>query len=334
MDPIGPNGDAESGCLSAEVGWQGEPLDTARLRLRRLVPADAEAVAALLDDWNVVRTTSNIPFPYGRVDADGFIASVTQESVDGRVVVFAIEERLSNRLIGCVGATIASGTAEIGYWLGQAFWGRGYATEVVRRCLRVLFSNLAIQVVWATVLPENPASRRVLEKCGLSFDSRRRIDMPARGVNADMDAFTLDRQGWDRLRAERSTLLVAAVALVDVDGRVLLAQRPAGKSMAGFWEVPGGKVEAGETPEAALVRELAEELGIDVGQSCLAPLTFASHDYDSFHLLMPLYVCRQWRGQPHPKEGQTLAWVRPNRLFDYPLPPADVPLVAILRDWL
>ncbi len=134
--------------------------------------------------------------------------------------------------------------------------------------------------------------------------------------------------------AERPVLLVAAVALVDVDGRVLIARRPEGKAMAGLWEFPGGKVGAGETPEEALIRELEEELGIDVTENCLAPFTFASHAYDRFHLLMPLYVCRVWEGSVRPLEGQTLKWVRPVRLGDYPMPPADRPLVAMLRDLL
>ncbi|MGB0499128.1 MAG: 8-oxo-dGTP diphosphatase MutT [Rubricella sp.] len=129
-------------------------------------------------------------------------------------------------------------------------------------------------------------------------------------------------------------VLVAAVALIDRDGRILLAQRPEGKSMAGLWEFPGGKVEPGETPEACLIRELHEELGIDTWQSCLAPLTFASHTYEDFHLLMPLYACRKWEGTPHGREGQTLAWARGNELRDYPMPPADVPLIPILRDWV
>jgi len=129
-------------------------------------------------------------------------------------------------------------------------------------------------------------------------------------------------------------VLVSAVALIDADGRVLLAQRPEGKSMAGLWEFPGGKVEAGEIPEAALVRELKEELGIDTWQSCLAPLTFASHAYSDFHLLMPLFACRKWQGNATAREGQTLAWVRPAALRDYPMPPADLPLIPILRDWL
>lgn len=130
------------------------------------------------------------------------------------------------------------------------------------------------------------------------------------------------------------TLLVVAVALVDVDGRVLIAQRPEGKSMAGLWEFPGGKVDPGETPEAALIRELKEELGIDTAESCLAPLTFASHRYETFHLLMPLYACRRWIGTVTPREGQAIKWVRPVRLGDYPMPPADVPLIAMIRDIL
>lgn len=129
-------------------------------------------------------------------------------------------------------------------------------------------------------------------------------------------------------------VLVAAVALIDADGRVLLAQRPVGKSMAGLWEFPGGKVEPGETPEMALIRELQEELGIDTWASCLAPLTFASHAYDDFHLLMPLFACRRWQGGVQSREGQALKWVRPRDLRDYPMPPADIPLIPVLREWL
>ncbi len=129
-------------------------------------------------------------------------------------------------------------------------------------------------------------------------------------------------------------VLVSAVALIDPDGRVLLAQRPEGKSLAGLWEFPGGKVEPGESPEAALIRELREELGIETRASCLAPLTFASHGYEDFHLLMPLFACRRWEGQVVGREGQRLAWVRPEKLRDYPMPPADLPLIPILRDWI
>ncbi|MCO6180200.1 8-oxo-dGTP diphosphatase MutT [Ciceribacter sp. RN22] len=129
-------------------------------------------------------------------------------------------------------------------------------------------------------------------------------------------------------------LLVAACALVDTDGRILLAQRPEGKSLAGLWEFPGGKVEAGETPEETLVRELEEELGVTTRIPCLAPLTFASHSYDSFHLLMPLFICRRYEGIAHGREGQAVKWVRPQALRDYPMPPADEPLIPFLQDLL
>lgn len=134
--------------------------------------------------------------------------------------------------------------------------------------------------------------------------------------------------------SDKPILLVAACALVDADGRVLLCQRPQGKQLAGLWEFPGGKVEAGETPEACLIRELNEELGISVTQACLAPFVFASHAYESFHLLMPLYLCRRWEGQVIRHEHAALAWVKPTKMGDYPMPPADAPLVAWLRDLL
>ena len=129
-------------------------------------------------------------------------------------------------------------------------------------------------------------------------------------------------------------LLVVACALVDADGRVLLSQRPPGKALAGLWEFPGGKLEAGERPEEALTRELREELGVSVEEPCLAPLTFASHAYPEFHLLMPLFVCRRWQGVPEAKEGQRLVWVRPNRMREYPMPEADAPLIPYLQDLL
>ncbi|MGA1802089.1 8-oxo-dGTP diphosphatase MutT [Rhizobium sp. HT1-10] len=136
------------------------------------------------------------------------------------------------------------------------------------------------------------------------------------------------------MTAARNILLVAACALIDADGRILLAQRPEGKSLAGLWEFPGGKVEPGETPEECLIRELDEELGVTTRVACLAPLTFASHTYETFHLLMPLYVCRRYEGVPRGREGQAVKWVRPQALRDYPMPPADAPLIPFLQDLL
>ncbi len=132
----------------------------------------------------------------------------------------------------------------------------------------------------------------------------------------------------------RPILLVVAAALVDIDNRVLIAERPAGKSMAGLWEFPGGKIGDGESPEAALVRELKEELSIEVCETCLAPFTFASHAYETFHLMMPLYICRRWEGEVNPREGQRIKWVRASRLSEFPMPPADLPLIPMLRDLL
>lgn len=133
---------------------------------------------------------------------------------------------------------------------------------------------------------------------------------------------------------ERPLVLVAALALIDADGRVLIARRLEGRAMAGLWEFPGGKLEPGETPEAAVIREAREELGIAIEERCLAPFAFASHAYDAFHLLMPLFLCRRWSGAVRASEHAATAWVRPARLRDYPMPPADAPLVAMLQDWL
>ena len=153
--------------------------------------------------------------------------------------------------------------------------------------------------------------------------------MPITGP--DPGCLEADERGSD---PSLPTVVVSAVALIDVDGRVLIAKRPEGKAMGGLWEFPGGKVDEGETPEAALVRELREELAIDITQSCLAPLTFASHSYADFHLLMPLFICRVWNGTPSPQEGQELKWVRPMQLRKFAMPAADIPLVALLQDFL
>jgi 8-oxo-dGTP diphosphatase len=156
------------------------------------------------------------------------------------------------------------------------------------------------------------------------------------GATARYDFTTCGVQAARRIAdvTGRPVVLVVAAALIDVDNRVLIAERPAGKPMAGLWEFPGGKVGPDETPEAALIRELAEELGIDVCEECLAPYTFASHSYADFHLLMPLYLCRNWEGEITPREGQRVKWVRPLKLADYPMPPADLPLIPMLRDLL
>ncbi|HTH17270.1 MAG TPA: bifunctional GNAT family N-acetyltransferase/(deoxy)nucleoside triphosphate pyrophosphohydrolase [Magnetospirillum sp.] len=327
--------DEEQGCWSKASAWRGHPLLSARLRLRPLKAGDAPRLAELLDDWDVVRYTAAIPHPYTVEDAVSFVATTQARSHDGKGVALAMERTLDGAVIGIVGFGLETdGTPELGWWVGRAYWGQGYATEAARRLLRHLFADLGYASAWAAVHPDNAASRAVMGKLGMYLAKHQLIGQPARGESVVMPVYRIDTADWARAHAERPTLLVAAAALIDVDGRVLMASRPAGKMMSGLWEFPGGKVHAGETPEAALVRELAEELGIDVGESCLAPLAFASHDYDTFHLLMPLYAVRQWKGTVTPLEGQGLKWVRAERLGDLPMPPADIPLVALLRDWL
>ena len=326
MAPTGPDG-----CRNVGRFWNGQTETTARLTLRPPAEADADAVAALLNDPEVAGAGATLPYPCERGHALEFVARAGAEIRAGRGIVLLLHERLGGRLVGCVGAGIEAATAEVGFWIGRDFWGRGYATEAVRRLLRLLFRARGVGMAWATARPGNLASRRVLGKCGFMRDGVRASPAASAGGEA-LDVFVLDREVWES--APRPMLLVAAVALVDADGRVLLTRRPPGKDMAGMWEFPGGKLKEGETPEAAVIREAAEELGIDLSVGCLAPIAFASHDYDSFHLLMPLYVSRQWEGTVAAREGQELAWVRPLRMADYVMPPADVPLVALLRDWL
>lgn len=329
------------------------PLVSDRLTLRRLDAGDAEAIARLVDDWDIIKNLSDAPYPYPPGLAQRWIAS-TQRGIDERqdfalgIVpqgmlhpIGAILLRQSQREPALDGVRArhsqmgggALRSAEIGYWIGRDYWRRGFATDSVRRMLRFAFDELGLDRVWGAVLIDNPGSCRVLERVGFARLGESEYDFPARGGMRRVYIYASDRKALAAKPPPR-IMLVSAVVLVDADGRVLLARRPAGKPMAGLWEFPGGKVDPGETPERALIRELKEELGIDVTESCLAPFTFASHRYTEFHLLMPLYVCRVWKGRLTAHEGQEFAWVEPSRLADYPMPPADRPLVAMIRDFL
>jgi 8-oxo-dGTP diphosphatase len=323
--------DGEHGCWSVGTVWRGHPLLSARLRLRLFTEADIPRLTAVLGDWEMVRHTATIPHPYHEDDSRAFVALMAERRAAGLGIALAMERSLDGALIGAIAF---ANDGELGYWVAREAWGQGYATEALRRLARHLFADLGIARVWASVHPDNHASRRVLDKVGLTLLRHDRIDQPARGESVMMPVYGLESGAWRNTHAARPMLLVVAAALIDVDGRVLMASRPPGKMMSGLWEFPGGKVHAGETPETALVRELAEELGIDVGESCLAPLAFASHDYDTFHLLMPLYAVRQWKGSVTARENQGLKWVRPARMAELAMPPADIPLVALLRDWV
>src|SRR5579859_192864 len=242
--------------------------------------------------------------PIGEIREDGFAVRAANRLTGEEIASFQISiDRPAH-------------AAELQAFFSPAAAQRDFAAESLRRCLRMLFVNFGAALVKGENRSAEQGFNSVFAELGFAADG------------------TLDWQKWAEIRASRKSVLVVAAALIDADGRVLLAQRPPGKAMAGQWEFPGGKIDAHETPEQALIRELKEELGIDVTESCLAPIAFASHDYDHFHLLMPLYAIRQWRGRPEAREGQTLAWASKDKLNSYPMPPADIPLVAQLRDWL
>jgi 8-oxo-dGTP diphosphatase len=337
----------------AGVGDDSVRIETERLLLRPLEPGDADAVRPLVGNWDVARFLPHVPYPYGPGAAEDWIGHTRRGLAAGSEVTLAVTCKEDAALVGAISLNLSlhGRSAELGYWIGRPYWGHGYATEAAAAMLRHGFERLGLQRVGARTLGHNKPSLRVLEKLGLRFEREGSSDFGGRGGVRKVaihgitrvqhrertgPATASDGAGTEepRVQAVVPLVLVAAVALVDPDGRVLLAERPAGKLIAGLWEFPGGKVRAGETPEAALIRELKEELGIDTAHSCLAPFTFASHRYADFHLLMPLYVCRRWQGAVAPREGQRIAWVRPPRLGDYPMPPADRPLVAMLRDFL
>ncbi len=308
-------------------------MATPRLRLRALADGDRAALTALASDADVALMTAFIPHPYGDKDADDFLVRSAIQEQARKARQFAIERRLEAGLIGCVGFTLNGAEAEIGYWLGKPHWRQGFGGEALAATVDFAFADDAIAALTAQVMEENVASARLLEKAGFVYRGAG-SGCGGRCSGRPIRLYVMSRETWTARRAAKPTVLVVAVALVDGDGRVLIARRPGGKSMAGLWEFPGGKVTPGELPEAAAARELAEELGLDITESCLAPLSFASHVYADFHLMMPLYVCRVWKGTPTPREGQEVKWVRPLKLADYPMPPADAPLVAMLRDLL
>ncbi len=284
-----------------------------------------------------------LPYPYPRTLADEWIASLPARWAAGQSYDLAItgEEGGQEMLIGCVGVRLEGRTGYLGYWVGQRFWGHGVAGEAARRAASWALANLAIDRLHAHVALDNPASAAVLRRIGFREVGQTTELFLARGGEEPVTIYEATRADiFGEIETAvpengpKPLLLVAACALIDTDTRVLLARRPEGKKMAGLWEFPGGKLLPGETPEAALIRELREELGIDVERACLAPFAFASHDYDRFHLLMPLFLCRRWSGFVQPLEGQALAWVRPSKLAEYEMPPADKPLVPLLRDFL
>ena len=322
-----------------------EPLATERLTMRPYRADDAADLHRLINDWEVCRNLAAVPFPYARALADDWIASTRAMLAAGTAFHLAVTGHEEGRemLVGGVGLRLdrEARVGRLGFWVGRRFWGHGVAGEAAGRLARWAMANLDLDGLEATVATDNPGSMAVLRRIGLRHVGEGTETFIARGGEHRVLRFAATRgdlfghpEAAVHEDGSKPLLLVAACALIDRDGRVLLTRRPEGKKLAGLWEFPGGKLNPGETPEAALIRELNEELGIDVAANCLAAFAFASHAYESFHLLMPLFLCRRWRGMPTAREGQTLAWVRPDNLADYPMPDADRPLVPLLRDFL
>ncbi len=313
------------------------PLVSERLILRRPVAADAPAIASFILGSDIPGFMPLLPDPFSIGDAERWIAESARPLDESRSLDLVVCRQDDGHLVGALRLALRpDGAGEIAYWIGVPHRRQGYAAEAVRRLSSHAFNRLGVSRVAATVIPGNAASQGVLARLGFVRVGEETRRYPARGETRTLDLYALDAPecGRDPVLPPLPTVLVSAVALVDVDGRVLIARRPPGKSMAGLWEFPGGKVKAGETPEAALCREMAEELGIDVTTSCLAPIAFASHAYEDFQLLMPLFACRTWKGTPAPREHAALRWLRPAELARLPMPPADMPLIALLRDLL
>ena len=336
---------ADSPDTSDLPGVDFAPIATERLVLRPFVPDDAGELHNLLNNWEVCRDLAEVPFPYPPDVAANWVAFTRGAIAAGSAYHLAITGREGSReiLVGGVGLRLDAErkVAKLGYWVGLQFWGHGVAREAAGRMARWALANLDIERLEASVATGNAASQAVLRHIGFRHCGDGEEDFLARGGPVKVLRFEATRSDlFGEPEAERRAdgakplILVAACALIDRDGRILLARRPEGKKMAGLWEFPGGKLNPGETPEVALIRELKEELGIDVASNCLAAFTFASHEYENFHLLMPLFLCRRWKGKAIGRENQQLAWVRPDRLAEYPMPAADRPLVPLLRDFL
>ncbi|MBV0889245.1 8-oxo-dGTP diphosphatase MutT [Komagataeibacter oboediens] len=331
------------------IHGSGTLLEAGEYRLREVRTSDAGTMHRLINDWSVVRMLSRVPFPYSLALTEEWIAATIEQSRRGEAYHFAItcpSSDAPDSLIGCIGLRInaTDRSCSLGYWVGRAHWNRKVATTTAGRLARWALANLPVERLTASAAHDNHASIAVLRRIGFRENGTGSQEFVSRGGeypvrlfearHADLSGEAMAEEMAQVADSTRKVVLVAAVALVDSDARVLLARRPEGKSMAGLWEFPGGKVETGETPEQALIRELDEELGLDVARSCLAPFTFISHDYGHFHLLMPVYVCHRWKNTPTPREGQTLEWVAADRLRDYPMPDADRPLIPLLQDLL
>lgn len=314
------------------------PLATERLLLRPIQDKDAPEIAQLLNNKNVSQTTATIPYPYSLDDAISFISSNVQEMRAGKpVLVLSIIDRVlcTGKLLGVIGYQRNT----IGYWLGEPHWGRGLMKEAVKTMVHFLFGP-SCKIPWIEIssFPTNLASVKIIEGLGCKPTFKKDTFSVSMQQSFTTQFFKLTREEY-LARYEASLggsvpiVWVAAAAILK-NGKLLIAQRPKGKPMSGLWELPGGKIECGETPESAVVRELQEELGITADPHELIPINFASYRYENFHLVMPLFLLCQWMGTLHAKEDQCLEWIHYQDLVHYPSPAADIVLFHNLHDKL
>lgn len=278
-------------------------------------------MAALANDVRVAETLKRLPHPYGLEDAHAFITYAREGIQKSSYACLAVIRRTDQTFMGVVGLE-----AELGYWLGHAFWGQGYGKEAMKALVHFAFFALEQKELKARVLTTNKASLRILE--GLGFQQTGQGECVSRAYEGKKPAFLFALSRRDFLEHynafPRPIVWVVAAALLNDKGELLMAERPGDANMPEVWELPGGKMEPGETPEQALIRELKEELFIEVKEEDLEPFSFVSYRYDLFHLVMPIYVCRKWEGTPHGAEGQRVEWSTYTDLARMPLPPADI----------
>jgi 8-oxo-dGTP diphosphatase len=319
---------------------------TEALELRATTLQDLPELEAIWSLEQVSQWSKSIPHPLPDNFASNYLGKKLASRDQGDFVCYTLVSLETKKALGYLDLIFSNNKEipEISFFLHPDHHNKGLMAQAVSNFLALTFDHFSTKQLCAYARVENIASQKLMTRLGFVCESEFLDNESVRGEEM-IRRFVLTKENYQTVRLRNGcagaggpdlfipTVLVSAVILVDADDRVLLARRPEGKSMAGLWEFPGGKVEPGETPEAALIRELDEELGISTKNSCLAPFTFASHSYPNFHLLMPLYICRIWEGSPEPREGQKLAWVRVNKLQDYPMPPADEPLIAMLRDF-
>lgn len=321
---------------------------TPNLSLRLFGPEHLDFVQKTAAQWEVAQWLAQVPHPYPEDGARTFLTSAEDCFSSGQALRWVVSDRQTGAMLGFVGLDAKAGSDEpwhLGYWFAPEAWGRGVATEAAFHALTFAFWYMELPAIWTGFHVENHASRRVLEKCGFEGWTESSIETVHSGPTPSFET-TLSRGSFDefvfsggctmqpQLDRNVPVVWVVAAALFNEQDQVLVAQRPKGKALEGLWEFPGGKIEPNEGPEAALIRELKEELGIDVGIGCLAPLTFASFPYPKFHLMMPLYAARKWQGEPKGQERQAIKWVSKFELRDLQMPPADEPLVPVIMDWM